>query len=71
MLEFRIYAQWAQQRSEDENPSIDLLVKELSEIGVTGQYGRPITQEFVVEKFLHDFERRWQALSAAWSDTTA
>ncbi|MET7621931.1 hypothetical protein ABZS64_34285, partial [Streptomyces sp. NPDC005408] len=69
-LPFRIYAQWGRQRSEHESPRIDLLLKELGELGVKGQYGRPITSEFV-EKLLPDFERRWRTFAAVWSVTPA
>ncbi|MEV6400963.1 hypothetical protein AB0M39_40350, partial [Streptomyces sp. NPDC051907] len=69
-LEFRIYKLWALQREDHATPQLDDVVEGLAELGVTAQYGQPITAEFA-GKFLPDFERRWNALSASLSRSPA
>ncbi|WP_406482719.1 DUF2637 domain-containing protein [Streptomyces sp. NBC_01615] len=61
-LQFRIYTTWAQHRTITDNPSIDQLVKELAQRGITAQYNKPI-HTTDLEKHLNSFERRWQALT--------
>ncbi|WP_330309917.1 MULTISPECIES: DUF2637 domain-containing protein [unclassified Streptomyces] len=62
-LQFRIYTTWAQHRTITDNPSIDQLVKELTQRGITAQYNKPI-HATDLERHLSSFERRWQALTA-------
>ncbi|WP_423247771.1 DUF2637 domain-containing protein [Streptomyces achmelvichensis] len=68
-LEFRIYARWVQLRAARAAPDVDLLLNELNESGITGQYGRPLKAEFV-GKFLTGFERRWQSVAPLTNSST-
>ncbi|MFG2794168.1 DUF2637 domain-containing protein [Streptomyces sp. NPDC048419] len=62
LLPFRLYHLWARQRHNSETPSPETIAKECAARGVTAQYNKPITAEYITT-LTTDFERRWQALT--------
>ena len=63
LLPFRVYSLWARQRQSNETPSPDTIAMECAALGVTAQYNKPITSDYITE-LAADFERRWQALTS-------
>ncbi|MFI6663013.1 hypothetical protein ACIBL8_46900, partial [Streptomyces sp. NPDC050523] len=62
LLPFRIYSLWARHRQSSETPSPETVAQECAARGVTAQYNKPITSDYITE-LAADFERRWQALA--------
>ncbi|MGW2827210.1 DUF2637 domain-containing protein [Streptomyces sp. NPDC001443] len=61
LLPFRVYSLWAEQRVRSDKPSFDAVAQECAAHGITAQYNKPISPEYISENAA-DFERRWQAL---------
>ncbi|GJF24796.1 DUF2637 domain-containing protein [Streptomyces sp. HO565] len=61
LLPFRVYSRWAEHRVHTDNPSCDTVAQDCAAHGITAQYNKPITADYVIEHAA-DFERRWQAL---------
>jgi hypothetical protein len=61
LLPFRVYSFWAEQRVRSDKPSFDAVAQQCATHGITAQYNKPITPEYIAENAA-DFERRWQAL---------
>ncbi|MFF8868409.1 hypothetical protein ACF08B_41035, partial [Streptomyces sp. NPDC015139] len=66
-LGFRIYTVWAQHRERTtDTPPLDLVARECTAQGITGQYNKPITTAYLVAK-VADYERRRRALAETFS----
>ncbi|WP_435280064.1 hypothetical protein [Streptomyces sp. 1222.5] len=64
-LGFRIYTVWAQHRERTaDTPPLDLVARDCTARGITGQYNKPITTAYLAAK-VADFERRRRALADA------
>ncbi|WP_246041243.1 DUF2637 domain-containing protein [Streptomyces cadmiisoli] len=61
LMPFRVYSLWAAHRARSAKPPFDAVAHDCAGHGVTAQYNRPITADYVAENAA-DFERRWQAL---------
>jgi hypothetical protein len=61
LLPFRVYSLWAEHRVRSDKPTFDAVAQECAARGITAQYNKPITADYVAENAA-DFERRWQAL---------
>ncbi|MDQ1051888.1 hypothetical protein QFZ76_010213 [Streptomyces sp. V4I2] len=61
VLPFRVYSLWAEHRVRSDNPSFDAIAQDCAAHGITAQYNKPITTDYIAENAT-DFERRWQAL---------
>lgn len=61
LLPFRVYSLWAEQRVRSDKPSFEAVAQQCAAHGITAQYNKPITPEYISENAA-DFERRWQAL---------
>ncbi|WP_432190553.1 hypothetical protein [Streptomyces sp. Tue6028] len=58
-LAFRIYQVWAQHRTRHTSaPSPEVVARDCTTLGVTGQYNKPITPDQIAEQST-DYERRW------------
>lgn len=62
LLPFRVYSLWARQRQSSERPSPETVAQECAARGMTAQYNKPITSNYITT-LTTDFERRWQALA--------
>ncbi|MFE2715267.1 hypothetical protein ACFXKI_25605 [Streptomyces mirabilis] len=60
-LPFRVYNVWAEDRMRSEQPVADAIAQECAARGVTAQYNKPVTPDYITENAV-DFERRWHAL---------
>ncbi|MDQ0578269.1 hypothetical protein QF030_000447 [Streptomyces rishiriensis] len=67
-LPSRVYNVWAQHRMRNEEPAADVVVEQCAARGITAQYGKPVTADYIVDN-AEDFERRWQALAHHDPDT--
>ncbi|MFJ8034735.1 DUF2637 domain-containing protein [Streptomyces sp. NPDC096032] len=68
-LGFRIYTVWAQHRERTTNPPpLDVVARDCTAQGITGQYNKPITTAYLTGK-VADFERRRNALAATSPST--
>ena len=61
VLPFRVYSLWAEHRVRSDKPSLNAVAQECAAHGITAQYNKPITTDYIAENAT-DFERRWQAL---------
>ncbi|MFC4469213.1 DUF2637 domain-containing protein [Streptomyces xiangluensis] len=61
-LEFRIYTTWAQHRANTPHPDPDLIIKDLTQQGITAQYNKPLNVQDLTQH-QHTFERRWHTLT--------
>ncbi|CAM5660047.1 hypothetical protein SGRIM128S_06037 [Streptomyces griseomycini] len=62
LLPFRVYHVWAEYRIHDEQPAASTVAQECAARGITGQYNKPLSADYLTENTA-DFERRWQALT--------
>jgi hypothetical protein len=62
LLPFRVYNVWAEYRIHDEQPAADAVAQECAARGITGQYHKPLSADYLTENTA-DFERRRQALT--------
>ncbi|MEU9214813.1 DUF2637 domain-containing protein [Streptomyces sp. NPDC048415] len=60
-LPSRVYNVWAEYRIRNERPAADAVAQECAVRGITAQYNKPVTTDYITENDA-DFERRWQAL---------
>ncbi|WP_240634102.1 MULTISPECIES: DUF2637 domain-containing protein [Streptomyces] len=60
-LPSRVYNAWAEYRMRSEQPAPDAVAQECAARGITAQYNKPVTTDYITENAA-DFERRWQAL---------
>ncbi|MET9735743.1 hypothetical protein ABZZ79_35480, partial [Streptomyces sp. NPDC006458] len=61
-LRWRVYGVWAAERTRTAEPSPQSVARSCALLGITAQYNRPVTDEYIAEE-TPDFERRWQALA--------
>ncbi|MEU6890132.1 hypothetical protein ABZ918_34145, partial [Streptomyces viridosporus] len=62
LMPFRVYSVWAEYRLHDTQPAADTVAQECAARGITGQYHKPLSADYLTENTA-DFERRWQALT--------
>jgi len=62
VLPSRVYNVWAEDRLRNEQPAADVVAQECAARGITAQYNKPVTTDYVTQQS-GDFERRWQALT--------
>ncbi|WP_406132311.1 DUF2637 domain-containing protein [Streptomyces sp. NBC_00989] len=62
LLPFRVYNVWAEHRMRNDNPDAGAVAQECAVRGITGQYNKPVTAEYVTAS-VDDFDRRGQALA--------
>ena len=62
-LPSRVYNVWAEYRMRSEHPAAGDIAQECAARGITAQYNRPVTTDYITDNAV-DFERRWQALTA-------
>lgn len=67
LLPFRVYSLWAEYRGRSDKPPFDSVAQACATHGVTAQYNKPITADYIAENAV-DFERRWQALNRHHAD---
>ncbi|MEU9546390.1 hypothetical protein AB0E09_49195, partial [Streptomyces mirabilis] len=60
-LPFRVYNVWAEDRMRSEQPASDAIAQACAARGITAQYNKPVTPDYITENAV-DFERRWHAL---------
>ncbi|MFH9969895.1 hypothetical protein ACH4PR_53375, partial [Streptomyces mirabilis] len=60
-LPSRVYTVWSEYRMRSEEPAADTVAQECAARGITAQYNKPVTPDYITEN-ADDFERRWQAL---------
>ncbi len=60
-LPSRVYTVWAEYRMRNEQPATDAVAQDCAARGITAQYNKPITTDYITENAV-DFERRWHAL---------
>nr|WP_254401316.1 DUF2637 domain-containing protein [Streptomyces sp. AC555_RSS877] len=60
-LPSRVYNVWAEYRTRTEQPAPDAVAQECAARGITAQYNKPVTTDYITENAV-DFERRWHAL---------
>ncbi|MGW4985112.1 hypothetical protein ACWERA_55145, partial [Streptomyces mirabilis] len=60
-LPFRVYNVWAEDRMRGEQPAADTIAQECAARGITAQYNKPVTPDYITENAVN-FERRWHAL---------
>ncbi|MFM9812775.1 DUF2637 domain-containing protein [Streptomyces scabiei] len=60
-LPSRVYNVWAECRMRSDEPAADTVAQECAARGITAQYNKPVTTDYVTEN-ADEFERRWQAL---------
>jgi hypothetical protein len=68
VLPFRVYNVWAECRTGSEDPSADAVAQHCAAQGITGQYNKPLTTDYITGH-TDDFERRWWALTRHHADT--
>ncbi|MEU8936275.1 hypothetical protein AB0D30_41135, partial [Streptomyces sp. NPDC048409] len=68
LLPFRVYHVWAAHRSDTDQPSLASVAQECAVRGITAQYKRPITEDYLAAE-VEGFERRWQALAGHPKDS--
>jgi hypothetical protein len=61
-LPSRVYNVWAEHRMRSEQPAADAVAQACAARGITAQYNKPVTTDYITENAT-DFERRWQALT--------
>ncbi|MEU1503116.1 hypothetical protein ABZ483_37350, partial [Streptomyces sp. NPDC005732] len=61
-VRWRVYNAWAEQRAHSETPAHSDVAQACTQRGITAQYNRPITSDYVAEESA-DFERRWRILA--------
>ncbi|MEJ8662222.1 DUF2637 domain-containing protein [Streptomyces halotolerans] len=66
-LPSRVYNVWAEYRMRSEQPAVGDIAQECAARGITAQYNKPISTDYITENTA-DFERRWQALIAHHAD---
>ncbi|WP_331765326.1 DUF2637 domain-containing protein (plasmid) [Streptomyces sp. NBC_01384] len=66
-LPSRVYKVWAEYRMRSEEPAADAVAQECAVRGITAQYTKPVTTDYITEN-ADDFERRWQALTRHHAD---
>ncbi|WP_455356703.1 DUF2637 domain-containing protein [Streptomyces sp. SYSU K217416] len=66
-LPFRVYNVWAEYRMRSEEPAANAVAHVCTARGITAQYNKPVTTEYITEN-ADDFERRWQALTRHHAD---
>ncbi|MFM9705591.1 DUF2637 domain-containing protein [Streptomyces galilaeus] len=66
-LPFRVYNVWAGHRMHSEQPEADAVAQDCAARGVTAQYNRPVTTDYITDN-AGDFERRRQALIGHQAD---
>ncbi|MFD7004037.1 DUF2637 domain-containing protein, partial [Streptomyces mirabilis] len=59
-LPFRVYNVWAADRTRSEQPPSDAIAQECAARGITAQYNKAVTPDYITENAV-DFERRWHA----------
>ncbi|MCX4598278.1 DUF2637 domain-containing protein [Streptomyces sp. NBC_01549] len=60
-LPSRVYNVWAEHRMRNEQPAADAVAQDCAARGITAQYNKPVTTDYITENAA-DFERRRQAL---------
>ncbi|MEV5899409.1 hypothetical protein [Streptomyces sp. NPDC052127] len=60
-LPFRVYNVWAEHRMRNEQPAGDSIAQDCAARGITAQYNKPVTTDYITDNAA-DFERRRQAL---------
>jgi hypothetical protein len=60
-LPSRVYNVWAEHRMRNEQPAADAVAQDCAARGITAQYNKPVTTDYITEKSA-EFERRRQAL---------
>nr|WP_260848427.1 DUF2637 domain-containing protein [Streptomyces sp. SLBN-118] len=66
-LPSRVYNVWAEYRMRNEEHAADAVAHECAARGITAQYSKPVTTEYITQNSA-DFERRWQALTRHHAD---
>jgi hypothetical protein len=61
-LPSRVYSVWAEHRMDHEQPGADAVAQECAARGISAQYNKPITTDYITDNAV-DFERRWHALN--------
>ncbi|WP_369383162.1 DUF2637 domain-containing protein [Streptomyces sp. cg36] len=61
-VRWRIYTLWAQHRAHTGTPAPAEVARACGRLGITAQYGKPVTPELVAGQ-REDFERRWHTLT--------
>ncbi|MFE8018067.1 hypothetical protein ACFU3O_35670, partial [Streptomyces antibioticus] len=61
-LPYRVYNVWAEHRLRDEQPAADAVAQDCAARGITAQYNKPVTLDYITANAT-DFERRRQALT--------
>ncbi|GGM20943.1 hypothetical protein GCM10010129_76490 [Streptomyces fumigatiscleroticus] len=67
VLPWRVYTVWAEHRRRTETPGWEAVAGQCAARGITAQYNRPVTVDYLARE-AGDFERRWRALTAAHAD---
>ncbi|WP_229713957.1 DUF2637 domain-containing protein [Streptomyces fuscichromogenes] len=67
-VRWRVYNVWSELRAGADTPAQSAVAQECAVRGITAQYNRPITADYVTEES-EDFERRWQALARHHAET--
>ncbi|MFG2961369.1 DUF2637 domain-containing protein [Streptomyces sp. NPDC048291] len=67
-VRWRVYNVWSELRAGADTPVQSAVAQECAPRGITAQYNRPITADYVTDES-EDFERRWQALARHHADT--
>jgi hypothetical protein len=66
-LPSRVYNVWAEYRMHNAKPAADDVAQECAARGITAQYSKPITTDYITDNAAA-FERRWQALTRHHTD---
>lgn len=66
-LLYRVYNVWTEYRMRNEEPAVDAVAQDCATRGITAQYNKPVTTEYITSN-ADDFERRWQALTRFHAD---
>ncbi|WYB33885.1 DUF2637 domain-containing protein [Streptomyces sp. GD-15H] len=61
-LPSRVYNVWVEYRMRSEEPAADTVAQQCAARGITAQYNKPVTTDYITEN-ADEFERRWQALT--------
>ncbi|MEU3283194.1 hypothetical protein ABZ698_40505, partial [Streptomyces antibioticus] len=61
-LPYRVYNVWAEHRLRNEQPAADAVAQDCAARGITAQYNKPVTLDYITDNAT-DFERRRQALT--------
>ncbi|MEU9412224.1 DUF2637 domain-containing protein [Streptomyces sp. NPDC048281] len=67
-VRWRVYNVWSALRAGADAPAQSVVAQECAARGITAQYNRPISANYVTEES-EDFERRWKALARHHADT--